>query len=98
MKDAKKWSDLPLVEVVWVDAATNTGDEGNLNDPATAKKFGGLIESRDIGYLISKNRREVKLAVSLFSEDGGYRHSNTIPTGWVREIIYLTRPEVADKP
>lgn len=80
------------MEIVWTDAATNSGDEGNLSDPATAQKFGGLVESRDVGYLISKNRTEVKLAVSIFPEDGTYRHSNTIPRGWIKEIIVLSRP------
>ena len=54
--------------------------------------FGGLTECRDVGYLIEKSRTVVKLAISICEEDNTYRHSNTIPRGWVRSITVLSRP------
>ena len=86
------WQKVPLVEVRWIDAALDGGSEGELEKPETAAAFGGLKTCRDIGYLIVSNKKVVKLAVSLCEEDNDYRHSNTIPRGWVKEIIYLTRP------
>ncbi|MGQ0721012.1 MAG: hypothetical protein ACT4PE_05490 [Candidatus Eiseniibacteriota bacterium] len=91
MKRAKVWQDLELVEVVWEDAAADLTHEGTLKDSETAKTFGGMVVCRDIGYLIRKNRKEVVLACGLMCEDNAYRHSNTIPAGWVREIVPLTR-------
>lgn len=87
------WERLPLVEVVWEDAALDTDEEGDLDDPDSASKFGGLSICSDVGYLISKTAREVKLAVSVSRDWGTYRHSNTIPRRWVKEILYLSRPE-----
>ena len=81
------------MEVVWIDAEINADHYGTLKDPSTAAKFGGRAECRDIGYLIRKNRQEVVLAVGLLTEDDGYRHSNTIPRGWIKTIIPLTRQE-----
>ena len=92
-KLTQTWEKLPLVEVIWLDAAINTEDEGDLSAPETLRKFGGLVLCSDVGYLISKGRREVKLAVGICREDHTYRHSNTIPRGWIRKILYLTRPE-----
>ena len=80
------------MEIVWTDAAANTGDEGSLADPQSETRFGGLVTCHDVGFLISKNRKEVKLAVSVFPEDDSYRHSITIPRGWVQEILVLQRP------
>jgi hypothetical protein len=85
------WEDLELVEVVWEDAAADLTHEGTLKDSETAKTFGGMVVCRDIGYLIRKNRKEVVLACGLMCEDNAYRHSNTIPAGWVREIVPLSR-------
>lgn len=89
----KRWQDIPLVEITWLDAAINTEHEGQLNDKESTSRFGGLVECRDVGYLIEKTRKEVKLAVSICPEDQTYRHSNTIPRGWVRQIIVLHRPD-----
>ena len=91
-KRKRTWQDLPMVEIIWTDAAINTDHEAVLNDGSSESKFGGLVQCRDIGYLISKGRTEVKLAVSLCPEDGSYRHSNTIPRGWIKQIIILSRP------
>ena len=89
MHPPKSVLDLPLVEITWVDAAISPADEGSLDTPSA---FGGLIECRDIGYLIEKTRKTIKLASSITEEDNGYRHANTIPRGWVRRITYLARP------
>lgn len=80
------------MEVVWIDASADAGSQGSLRDPGTAAKFGGLVLSHDVGYLISKTRSEVKLAVSLSPEEDEYSHSITIPRGWIKSIIPLSRP------
>lgn len=86
-----------MVEITWIDAAANAGDEGSLSDPASEQAFGGLVQCRDIGYLISKTRKEVKLATSISPEDGSYRSSVTIPRGWIipNGISILQRPTEA---
>lgn len=81
------------MEISWIDASANAGDEGSLSDPASERAFGGLMHCLDVGYLISKTRSEVKLATSVTPEDDTYRSSITIPTGWVRKITHLTRPD-----
>ena len=93
MKHVKRWDQLPLVEVVWVDAAMNSDHTGDLDDPSTRAKFGKLLMCSDVGYLIRKDRKELVLAVGVCREDQTYRHSNTLPMGWVKEVIYLTRPQ-----
>jgi hypothetical protein len=85
---------LPKVEVVWLDSYISTDHEADL-DAGTAG-FGGVIECRDIGYLVSKRRYnpaakryELVLSVSRCFSDNTTRISNTIPCGWVKQIIYL---------
>lgn len=78
--------------VVWTDAAANLGDEAGIDQPADLDRFGGMATCRDIGWLISKNRKEVRLCVGQVLDDETIRHSNTIPTGWIKEIIYLNNP------
>jgi hypothetical protein len=85
--------ELPLVEVVWIDAALAIEASGSLNEPRAAEPT-GLVECRDLGYLVELTRKEIKLAVSVSTEDNSYRHINSIPRGWAKSIIYLTRPEV----
>lgn len=63
-----------------------------MGEPESLKAFGGLMECRDIGYLVGNNRQSVTLAVSISVEDNSFRHSNTIPRGWVRRITHLARP------
>lgn len=89
----RSWREVPLVEVVWTDACINTDHEGQLNDTESAKRFGGLALCSDIGYLITSDRKVVKLAVSLCRDDDSYRHSNTIPRSWVKSITILQRAE-----
>lgn len=87
----KSWKDLKLVEVVWMDAVLDTEHQGDLSDPKTADKFGGMAECSDVGYLIRKSKTEVVLAVGVCRLDSTYRHSNTIPTSWVKSITELKR-------
>ena len=89
---AATWDSLSLVEIVWEDAALEGAAEGDLETPDTAVKFGGMKLCSDVGYLIRKDRKVVVLAVGVCRDDQTYRHANTIPRGWVREIIPLTRP------
>jgi len=89
--------DLPLVEVIWIDAAISPEAQGTLSEPGSTAMFGGLLECRDVGYLIGYNRKEIKLAVSISLEDNSFRHSNSIPRGWVRKVIHLTRPSEEPK-
>lgn len=96
MKRTLKWQDFQLVEVVWIDATIKPSHEGDLDDSSTLAKFGGLDICRDIGYLVDRNRKVIKLAVSI-GEDNTYRHANTIPTGWVKRIIPLTRSEAINE-
>lgn len=85
--------DLPLVEVIWVDACIDTSHDVSLTEGG---EFGGLVEIRDIGYLVAKTKREVILSISRCYTDNSTRHSNTIPRNWVREIIYLEPKEPKD--
>lgn len=91
------WEKLPLVEVVWTDAAMDAAHDGDLDRPDTAQKFGGLKLCSDVGYLIRKGRKVVVLAVGICRDDQTYRHSNSIPRGWVREIVVLSRPSNTEK-
>jgi hypothetical protein len=91
-KRPKSVLDLPLVEVVWIDAALAPEAGGSLNEPRSAPTT-GLLECRDLGYLIELTKKEIKLAVSVSTEDNSYRHINSLPRGWAKSIIYLTRPE-----
>ena len=87
--------ELPIVEVVWIDAALSIEAGGSLNEPQPPSST-GLLECRDLGYLIELTRKEIKLAVSVAQEDNSYRHMNSIPRGWAKQIIYLTRPTEAE--
>ena len=93
MKRPATWDKLPLVEVVWEDAVLDQDANGDLDQPATADKFGGMRTCSDVGYLIRKDRKVIVLAVGVCRADQTYRHANTIPRGWVKQIIYLQRPE-----
>lgn len=76
--------------MIWDDATIDTGHEASLDDPVELGSFGGMSTCRDIGFLVSIDKEVVVLAVG--STDTTIRHSNTVPTGWVREIIYLPNP------
>jgi hypothetical protein len=89
----KSWREVPLVEVIWQDACINTDHEGQLNDQEATKQFGGLALCSDIGYLISKTKTEIRLAVSLCRDDNSYRHSNTIPRGWIKSLNFFHRSD-----
>lgn len=98
MKATRTWRDLPLVEVVWTDACIDQDQVARLDEPtAEQAKFGGLVTCRDVGYLVHKDRKVVILAVGVCEYDNSYRHSNTIPRGWVKEIVNLTRAETVPK-
>lgn len=96
-KKTRTWQQLELVEVIWVDAALDSTHTGDLEDPASALKFGGRLECSDVGYLIRKDRKEVVLAVGICRADNTYRHSNTIPRGWIKKITSLSREAVDEK-
>lgn len=82
-----KVADLPLVEVIWVDAQIVPSHGWLEGEPLEG--FGGLAECRDIGYLVRETKKELILAVSRSLDDNSIRHSNTIPRGWVKQIIHL---------
>ena len=90
--------DLPLVEIIWHDASLELDGAGSLADAAGPVAFGGTVECRDVGYLIAENvkdengRRVTKLAVSISESDNSYRHSNSIPQGWIKRKVILARP------
>jgi hypothetical protein len=86
-RQKQKVMDFPLVEIVWHDANIEPAHKAYLDDGAD--KFGELAELRDIGYLVRKNRRELVLAVSRCESENSVTTSNTIPFGWVDDIIYL---------
>jgi hypothetical protein len=90
------------VEIVWLDASIDVTHEGSLTNPADADGFGGLVQCRDVGYLIRADREELVLAVGLVEADNSYRHANTIDRKRVLEIVYLSRPPeteaIADDP
>ena len=98
VRRVRTWHALPLVELVWVDAALNSDHTGDLDDPSTRDKFGGLLECSDVGYLIRLNSKEAVLAVGICRADNTYRHSNTIPRGWVKRIVYLSRGTNGESP
>lgn len=86
-------TEMPIVEVHWVDAFTDVTAEAALDDDAS--EFGGLIECRDVGYLVRKSRKELVLAISYTPSDNSVRHSNSIPMAWVKRIIVLKPAEAA---
>ena len=90
---AKTWEDLPLVEVVWMDAAADLSHEGTLDDKESIKSFGGAAECRDVGYLVRQTPKYLYLAMGVVCDDGGFRHSNTLPKSIVTDVIDLRRGE-----
>ena len=74
----------PLVEVVWHDAAGETGWE-SLYDAQQAD----IVECTTLGYLIKKDRRRVVIASSLRGDGARVEHTTTIPRTWVVEITHL---------
>jgi hypothetical protein len=85
LKDAR----FPIVEVEWVDAEIDPSSSGNLSNPDEVKKFGDLALCRDVGYLVRMDKKVVVLAVGISPEDGGFRHSNTVPRSLVLKITRL---------
>lgn len=83
------------MEVIWLDAYINADHEASFAEGSD--KFGSLIECRDIGYLVRKNRKEVVLSVSRCFADNTTRISNTIPRNWVKAIIYLKPEELHEE-
>lgn len=73
-----------LVVVEWEDAASNSGHYQK-NDPETY----GTVMCRTVGYLLNKDKHRVVLATEWF-EDGGFRHTHSIPKGMVRKITILS--------
>jgi hypothetical protein len=86
--------DFPLVEIIWVDAAIDIDASGDLNDSISVNEFGGRILCHDVGYIVRRNSGELVLAVSISPEDNTFRHANTIPFRWIREIHNLRTGEV----
>ena len=77
---------------MWRDASLDSDHEATLDQPTELVNFGGMATCRDIGWLVSKNKKEVRLAVGQILDNNSVRHANTIPAGWIREIIYLKNP------
>lgn len=82
---AKTWWKFPLVEVVWHDAAGETGWEA-LYDAQQSD----IIVCLTTGYLIKKDRRRVVIASSLRQDGARVEHTTTIPRTWVVKITPLT--------
>lgn len=91
LRRPQKTQEFPLVEVVWEDAVLDPGAVGQLSDK---EPFGKMMECRDIGYLVEITRKEVILCTSISDDDGQFRHSNTLPRKWTKEIILLARQGV----
>lgn len=89
-KLATKVTDLPLVLVSWQDASFRVDHEATLGEKNALKSFGGLYLMEDVGFLVEITRTHIKLSVARCREDNTIRHANTIPRGWVRDIIVLT--------
>lgn len=80
----KTWCKFPLVEVVWHDAAGNTGWE-SLYDAQQAD----IIVCITLGYLIKKDRRKIVIASSIRKDSERVEHTTTIPRTWVVKITPL---------
>lgn len=87
-KTPEKVTDFPLVLVTWIDAALDPASHGSTD--SLANDFGGLMECQDVGFLVEITPDSVILAISICPDDGSYRHSNTLPNGWVRSIVELS--------
>ncbi len=80
----KTWCKAPLVEVIWHDAAGETGWE-SLHSAQQAD----IIVCTTLGYLIKKDRRRVVIASSIREDITRVEHTTTIPRTWVVKITPL---------
>ena len=80
----KTWCKFPLVEVVWHDAAGETGWE-DLYEAQQAD----VVVCTTTGYMIKKDRRKVIIASSLSGDSTRVDHTTTIPRTWVVKITPL---------
>lgn len=75
---------MPLVEIVWDDAATS----GRWLSLKTYIEDRGIVECRAAGYMTKKNAREVQV-VQQISKEGDVSDSVTIPRSCVKRIRRL---------
>ncbi len=78
-----------IVEVSWVDAASTRGWR---DGERVRKEKTGLLECRSVGYLLSKNAREVRIVQSQGITNGDLAEMQAIPTSTVKKIRRLKYP------
>ena len=81
-----------IVEVEWTDAASTNGWQLKVDVDREQADDRGLIECRSTGYLLSKDRRAVRLVQSQ-SAHGSVAEIQAIPLSCVRSIKWLSRPK-----
>ncbi len=79
-----------IVEVEWVDAASTNGWQRGDDIDREQAVDGGLVECRSTGYLLSKDKRAVRLAQSQTTH-GSVSEIQAIPRSCVRSIKKLSR-------
>ena len=88
-KKAKSAATMLLVEVTWLDAIADPIPTGDFTHESGPDTFGGVVECKDVGYLVRHDAKEVILAVSRCLSHNDYRHPNSIPTKMVTDITIL---------
>lgn len=79
--------------VEWEDAAIDADYDG----PLDTTPGDGTMVLRDIGFLVTRNRRVIKLAGSSCAENQTVRWINSIPTRLVRRVIPLSEPTSSEE-
>jgi hypothetical protein len=74
-----------LVEVEWIDSASTNGWQRRGEIDQEQKQDGGLVECRTVGYLLSKDKRSLRLAQSQ-SSHGAVAEICAIPRSCIRSI------------
>lgn len=78
---------MPVVQVTWTDAALDTSFDG----PLDALPPSGLALNRTIGFLVSRTRKEIRLAVDATDADNTVRWLYGIPANLILEITPFIR-------
>ena len=76
---------LPLVEVHWIDSAFHRG----WSDTDTKRKEMCVSECRSIGYLMSRDRYVLKLAMHTADDGKNYGDGISIPASTVKNVRRL---------
>lgn len=92
---ANPLASLPLVCVVWIDAALH--GVGDYTKEAAMREFTKDDVYKTFGLLICEDDEKVLVASDECVSEPGYRGFNRIPRGMVREVIHLPTPRRASK-